>query len=532
MNRDTLVVAQRPAAPWSLSHSLSTPVYLALLASTLAIIIGLRIPQPLHGDLALFLTFVKGMDQGQALYRDIWDIKPPGIFAFYFAAGKVFGFTDVGMRLFEALYQVSMGLLIMVIVKPWFPDDRVRYALPAIYCAAYYAVSTSWILGQVEPIISPLLAISALSVARVARLGPGVGPARTWPWAVVSGLAVGLACLFKPVFAILPVVVWLTLGARWWRAGALMAFVPACALAAVVSLFPLLTTGVVFHQAGLLELLIEQLFVEPLIVTAHMGPNWRHLEISLMWLARFAPAMLATCCVIWLSRRADRDHALLVTVVSWIAGCALVVGVQVQSWWVYHFTLFLLPFSVLVALALQGALADPKKRFRGVAAGVVLGLWFAPWTPLANAALTTLKMGGPPTSLEEKLEYQIRLGDPKAPMEALLEDARPLREQADAPTEVFVFGHPGIYVLTDTLQGLRRHGWTPEYYIEEMWDELAADFREAKLSHVFISDFYPNIIRAEHPDLMDAIENRYQLLSKTRDGAWYVRKPPETASAP
>jgi hypothetical protein len=50
----------------------------------------------LNGDQALFLSYARRFDEGWQLYVDLWDVKPPAVFAFYYLGGSLFGFTDRG----------------------------------------------------------------------------------------------------------------------------------------------------------------------------------------------------------------------------------------------------------------------------------------------------------------------------------------------------------------------------------------------------------------------------------------------------
>ena len=70
-----------------------------VVALTFVIALGLsKLAYPLMGDQALFLLGGRTIDGGGILYRDFWDIKPPGIFLFYFIAGKLFGFSEMRSR--------------------------------------------------------------------------------------------------------------------------------------------------------------------------------------------------------------------------------------------------------------------------------------------------------------------------------------------------------------------------------------------------------------------------------------------------
>ncbi|MBC5800519.1 MAG: hypothetical protein GIX03_06610 [Candidatus Eremiobacteraeota bacterium] len=58
--------------------------WLSAAAVILVAVIGAsRLFDPFSGDQALFFVGAKTLHAGGTLYRDYWDIKQPGIFAFF-----------------------------------------------------------------------------------------------------------------------------------------------------------------------------------------------------------------------------------------------------------------------------------------------------------------------------------------------------------------------------------------------------------------------------------------------------------------
>jgi hypothetical protein len=73
-------------------------------------VLGLgHLAYPFGGDQALFVIGAWDLSQGAVLYRDFWDFKQPGIFAFYSAAGRLFGFDEVGIHAFELGWMLMSG---------------------------------------------------------------------------------------------------------------------------------------------------------------------------------------------------------------------------------------------------------------------------------------------------------------------------------------------------------------------------------------------------------------------------------------
>ena len=81
---------------------------------------GLCLALPFWGDQALFTVYARQIAQGAVLYRDIFDVKQPGIFLFYLLGGSLFGYTEIGIHLFELLYWLAFSAFAMVALRPYF----------------------------------------------------------------------------------------------------------------------------------------------------------------------------------------------------------------------------------------------------------------------------------------------------------------------------------------------------------------------------------------------------------------------------
>src|SRR5690348_14948706 len=93
---------------------------IGLLVGVIATLALRRLPDPFAGDQALFLVGARAMAQGEVLYRDFLDLKPPGIFLFYYAAGKLFGFDEMGVHTFELVWMALFaGVVVITLAKPF-----------------------------------------------------------------------------------------------------------------------------------------------------------------------------------------------------------------------------------------------------------------------------------------------------------------------------------------------------------------------------------------------------------------------------
>src|SRR3954447_13816859 len=65
-----------------------------------------HLPHAFGPDQAIFLIGGRSIAAGGMPYRDFWDITPVGIFLFYAAAGRGFGFNEIGVHAFELLHML------------------------------------------------------------------------------------------------------------------------------------------------------------------------------------------------------------------------------------------------------------------------------------------------------------------------------------------------------------------------------------------------------------------------------------------
>jgi len=90
---------------------------------------------PIGRDQASFLVIGEGLLRGQRLYRDLWDIKPPGIFALYALLARWFGHVMWSVGLIDILWLLLISCGIFWFVK--------RY-LGAVAAAIAVVVNAPW----------------------------------------------------------------------------------------------------------------------------------------------------------------------------------------------------------------------------------------------------------------------------------------------------------------------------------------------------------------------------------------------------
>ena len=124
----------------STSRHLERPsIWSNLLALSLVVLTGgLCLAMPFWADQALFTIFARELTRGAVLYRDLFDIKQPGIYVFYAFGGLLFGFNEVGIRLFELVYWLAFSVFALATLSPYFTTRWGAALVPVFTVVVYY----------------------------------------------------------------------------------------------------------------------------------------------------------------------------------------------------------------------------------------------------------------------------------------------------------------------------------------------------------------------------------------------------------
>jgi hypothetical protein len=557
--------AQRPADPPSVRPGAIRragawwPLLgLSLLAT--ASLGALLLPHPFHGDQALFLYGARVLDRGGVLYRDFWDNKQPGIYWFFLAAGRAFGFDEVGVHLFELLYMLAFAAVLAMVMRRLLDHWWLALAVPVATVGTYYAIAGTWHLTQLEilvgfPLFLTLWWSTRLSGSRQARRRA----------LFASGLAAGVVACFKLVLSPLPALFWVLAAARVWAPN--RRAVPGSrrmVLAEIVRdtfLPALLGTAVVlagvalwFWWRGALHELLWTWFVYPILASREVpaAPATRVVS-SLTWSAtRFGvwlPLALIPSASLAFGRRHRDDRPaqellrdrLVVGLYVWLLGDVAVILAQKFSLWAYHFLLLLPPITLLAVRGidiLTTAVANETESHDATRVGAPHARWRTPHTSGVAAAFLLLvcAMGGPLrrwywtlqgahecgwTLGSGRLAYQRCMSADYAriwPETALLRDPRA------RPGAIYVFGNPLYLRLSGRSLAIPTHGWAWEVFLESQWRPLAARLQAAAPAYVVVEKGYERYISA-HPVVRRWLARRYAPCARGPRSTWYCSRP-------
>lgn len=489
-------------------------------AVTLAVAFAaaVTVARPFSGDQSLFLVGAEEMSRGAVLYRDFWDLKPPGIFDFYLIAGTVGGFSPLAIHLGELALAVLFALVLrFALARSAFFSSAANVA-PLFCVALYFVVSSDFEQLQVEALASfpvflvawlPSEAARARGLARVALYGG-------------AGIAVGCVLLLKLIFA--PLCAALVVSALVFRNDAYAPSVRAIVLATLVvfagAAVPTAATLLVLARGGALEVALHTWFEVPVhIITTLSGPPYSRLVEGFRWfLKMYACAILLGVVGVRAAVRSATSDPLARVFAVWIALGAATIVAQRTSWWTYQWLLLSVPVGAFASAGFATLV-----RSRGTSASRAL---------LACATL----LAALPACMEftkvrdlARYAFAVRAVDREhyriatAPYYArALRDA-PLLARED----VYVIGDPTYYVVTRRRQPLVYNGWSLDLLPPTEFDAFTSELRAHGPPSVFVTDsILPDLdtINHRYPAFADYFARHYRKVRHGAFGTMYARQ--------
>lgn len=503
----------------------------------------LKLAFPLHGDQALFLSYARGLDHGLRLYIDLWDNKQPGVYWFYLAAGRAFGFTAIGLHVLEWLWLASAALMLRWAARATFTNAWAAELVPLVTIGLYYWCAGSWQLTQVEILVATPLAGCLLASVLGSR---STGRA---PWTHAAfGFCASVVIAFKLVLAVMPIAFWLVwvgfrLGTHPVRMRSVLRDMLAPALfgaAVPMALF-------VFHlmRNGTWDSFVWAAFVWPrLALSEHDGKSLTDLFVGARWLVAVSLAPLALTVMLRHDLKREPLRLIEAQALAWLVAGTIAILVQRFSWWSYHFLLLVPAIGLIAAcmcdrLACRFALATTHgsgaHRARLVATLAVAAMFMLfpvqTWRGVRAAAQAATAAPGD------------RLDTFRGAIDAHYRERRKLvaklREQAtkhgDDRSAIYVLGDPNWMLEFDRPQAIPVHGWAWEFMLASQWAALPAQLRAAAPQFIFVDDSYASLIRVRAPEVEALLKRDYQLVARTTDpGSWYERTsgPPNQRHVP
>ena len=481
------------------------------LAGAMAVVVAIgwvNLMMPFGGDQAMFVVGAKVLSNGGVLYRDFWDFKQPGLYWWYLTGGRIFGFTELGLHVWELF-----GWLAFALVLAWSLRSRLRHTLLAaaapLAVAAYLGLARPQDIGQIEGLLAIPFFLALLAV------DDSHGPVSRRRW-FLSGLAGAAIVLLKYLYVVVPIAFWMRALIRAWRRGAdtheLRGSVGALAVGLLLPLAPVVAY---FTATGQLGTIWWTYFVFSPRTTALEGRTYHRLVSGARYiLTGLAPFVLLALVAIYGQLR-GRNRPLVTDLCSW-----LVISVPVLllgGWWPYHFMVFAIPILVLAIFGLD-ELVDVLSRRQLVGAlaiGAVLLLPLAIDTgrkvkPVAEHQFGVTADGR--REIHEALDFNYRVGPS---LTAFLHDPG-ARQGA-----IYVLGDPVFQLMSGRDQAIPQGGWNANVSDSELFRKQRDTLAAERPPYIFVDYGARQTVRERSVELDEFVQQRYHELQRNEVGIWY-----------
>ena len=546
---------------------------------------GLCLAWPFWGDQALFTIYARQMTEGAVLYRDLFDVKQPGIFLFYAAGGVLLGFTEIGIHLFELAYWCAFSVFALVALRPYFATRWGPPLVPIFTVAVYYAGAGLLDIGQVEILVAfPILVAWWLIDLADPRTSRGLRRYAS------AGLAAAAVVLLKHLYLLIVLAFVAYAARRSLREGTSVRELCRALAAFLISLgMPLVLTIAYFAFHGQLGRIWWAYFEMAPAAQLLTPRRFDYLKFGMRkFLIGHAPLLiLSVLASIHVLRQPPGPRRDLCTGMLLWGGVGAFAFIVLQSWPEYKWTLFTVPVGILAVLGVEamlelGRTSGWKVRPFGVAAGVALGItsFFASASALemqtrfllavvvggAAAIVAGLSTDRKPT-VRKALYVMTAMLAASTGLAALspVDKIRLLRDHdfaltpasrttlfyavnsfyraADTDLAVFrrggvrpgpfyVFGDPVLLHRAQREQAVPILGWGPEFLDNRAWQQLNSDLRAARPPYIIVDGYIESYVRNDCPAILEFIHSEYRIAFTGASGTWYVARDEGAAPGP
>ena len=533
---------------------------------------GICLAMPFAGDQAIFTVHARQLTRGAVLYRDIFEFRQPGIFIFYAVSGQLFGFTEVGIHLFELIYWLAFSIFAIVALRLYFAARWAVSLVPIFTVVAYYGHAGVFDLTQIEILVAfPILVAWWL----IDRADPGTrdGLCRY----AVAGLVTAVVVLLKYLYLLIVLACLVYAARRALQRRVAIADVGRCVGVFVITLIvPLLVVIAYYAAHGQLGRIWwmyfefapkSQLTGNKSVSDLKFGA--RHFMIG------HAPFLILAGlgCVHAFRHRIRPRWDLVAGMLLW--GAFGSIAAVVQGWWEYRWLLFTVPVGILATIGaevLVAKTASLEKRAQvtgvliatalaigsevvgapvpqiqsrlllsiviGFCAAIGAELFTSPrgyrWSAQILAAALGVSIGlaaiGPTHKLRVLMDHHFALtAERRARFQrswnanyATIDKDLVLFRAHSLPGPLHVFGESLILFRANRAPAIPFLGHEPSSYDSRAWLEMYRDLRSTSPPNIIVDRYHASVIRSHLPAIMEFIESKYKVAFVGATGTCYV----------
>jgi hypothetical protein len=491
----------------------------------LLVVIAPHLPYPLDEDQAFTLIGASAIDRGAVLYVDYWDIRQPGAIWCYWIAGRLFGFTEIGVHVFEAAWLIGAAVFAWLTVRRVVTTPAVAACAPLFTIGVYYAWATPWPLAQPESFaLLPLACCLWLAAAEPAT---GTGEWRRW---ALYGLSFALLVSIKLLLAMIPFVL-LVIALATGRPRSVRRAAIALTAAGAGTLLPIAGIAAAFWRRGALGDLYWATFVAPVATVAETPrAPWHRLATSAGTFVK--PWLGAAHLFLGLAAGGRLEHdrhagpasasaparRLCLLLIGWtMAGLTLVL-VQRIHFWAYHFIPLVIPVGLLAVMGIDRGVRLIGHRLGASTAAAVLALPLVA-TMAAPLSVKLLALWDASSSAAWRADYQERV----APGYAAVRRAAAVVARSPHPGTVVVFGDPRVQLYTGRPQAIPLRTSTLYSVLQRHWDVMPELMAQSAPAFVYFTTASVVAVADRAPQVSQLIASAYTPIWNDANGIWYER---------
>ena len=503
-----------------------------------SLIAGLSLRDGFSGDQALFLTYSKAISNGAILYRDVWDIKQPAIFVFYLTAGKLFGFTEIGVHLLELLYWLSFGVILTAGLKKYFINPFFALLTPLFTIGIYYAVSGSLHFTQAESLVCfPLFMALWLCLKFLEN------PANK-SYLFLSGLFGGIVLTFKLMFIAILFPIWMWVFVCYcflFHKTAAKRMIILTGMIVSGLMIPIVLVLLYFSQNNSFGDLWYVTFVYPynavITITEMAADRTMVLKNGLEWFFKsYFPVIALTAVFIFLNLKSivyggryrklifRRENFLFAGLLIWLFAGFAVILIQRLSWWEYHYSLLMVPLGILAVKGIEQCFEKVKssrhisrKTFAYVLMTAILTLLFI---PVARRLVHKIRQSNQVETIKiGSREFGVT-GDAADDYKSISADTSFLKKEG-SKAAIFVVSNPLYYYLSDSSPIFASNGAMSDMFTDSEWRRLDREMSEKLPDYIFIETRFIQPIKKADPTFSDTVNRNYSIFSTGERGAFY-----------
>ncbi len=412
-----------------------------------ALIGSVSLAYPFGRDQGIYAYAGKLLLEGKMNYKEVFDLKPPGIHFFFSFIQLVSGESMLNARVFDILWQFLTAVIVMIISSRLTRSIYLPILSAFLYMFLYYRLDY-WHTLQADGALNLFFALTVLLVVssfyshsfiKIFAAGLVFGTALLFKYTIISFLPLLLVCFLLSKSEL-----------RSLRIKNVIVFLAGLIFAAV-------SVVLLYQFTGALPELINVQFVQTPLYTSiayetESGGYIFSQLVKLFVYSVYAPLIWLSAAALFLLARAKKLDFPSLVIYAWVAASLFSLIIQWKFYY-YHFLVILAPLAVssVYAIALLLEKLPEKRKNTARLALAFLFIAFAGYAfkPYLTSYPVLLSVVNNDRTLKEAYEYNGFTTDSVFMISKTLRAVDKVEKETEITDNIFVWGFdPLVYYLS------------------------------------------------------------------------------------